>query len=116
MERNLIFSGHDVRDSVAAVGNRAEATTGRDEGLLQVGTEPGLVVVALVQRGLAGREQIRRREDLVEEGRLLLQVALDHVQCEQVPVDALSAHGVSVQFLVSVTRHSQRSQSFFSLE
>ena len=54
-------------------------TSEGDEPELLLLAQSSHLLVALVERCLRGGEQVGGREDLVEEWRLLLQIALDHV-------------------------------------
>lgn len=65
-------------------------------------------------------EPARRRpaagsSHLLEEGRILSQVLGDHVEAEEVTVDALARHGQAVHVLVLLRCLFEQLQPFFSL-
>ena len=108
MEEDHVFSGDNVRDTVAVVGDRTETASGRDA----VGVLRGVEPVRLAVRRLGGGQAPRLAQHLLQEGRVDFQVLGDDVQAEQVPIDPLAAHGVLVAALVLGARRAEQPDPF----
>lgn len=113
MEAQAVLSGDNIRNSVSTISNRSESTTSSDKPQSNLIREPSRIRFTLIHRGLGGREEIGRREDGVEERRFLLQIALDDVEGEEMSVDTLTAHGISVQLLMLVTSLAEQGETIF---
>lgn len=104
MEKDEVLAGHDVRHAVPVVGDRSEAPAGADAVRVLLEIQLG----GLAVRGLTSGQPPRFAEYLLQEGRIHLQVLGHDVQTEQVPVDAIAAHGVLIAQLVPLARFVQQ--------
>lgn len=108
MEEDHVFSGDNVRDTVAIVGHGTETAAGRDAIRIFGGIES----VRLTVRRLRGGQAPRLAQHLLQEGRVDFQVLGDDVQAEQVTIDAFAAHGVLVAALVLSARQAEQPDPF----
>lgn len=110
VEEHQVVAGDDVGDAVAVVGHGAEAAARADA--LRVFLQVQLA--SLTMRGLAGGQPPGLVEHLLQEGRLQFQVLGDHVQAEQVAVDAAPGHRVLVAQLVPLCGFAKQLELFFN--
>ena len=111
MEKDEIFTGDDVRDAVAVVGDGPETSAGRDA----VGMFGQIEFRRLSVRRLRRRQSPRLAEHLLEEGWVDFEVFGNDVEAKQVTVDAFAAHGVLVASLVLDAGQFKQSNPFLAL-
>lgn len=98
MEEYQVLSGNNVRHTVTIIGHGPKAASSADAVRMLLQVHLGRLAV----RSLTSREAPGFAEHLVEEGWIHLQVLGDHIQAEQMPVDATTAHGILVAQLVTI--------------
>lgn len=111
MEEDQILAGHDVRHTVAIVGNGSEAATSADTVRMLLQVHFG----GLAVRGLTSGQPPGFAEHLLQEGRIQLEILGHNVQTEQVPIDSLAAHGILVAQLVTIAGLVQQFDPFLHL-